>query len=190
MHMYMYTCMLHVYTCTCIYLLVQVYGMCISCVRCMLFVFVFVLFASILSRLRVTTVGTRRGKVHTMSRDSNFTSPCLPERFTKRKVQLQQLWIVLFKHTRTHTHTHTHTYTHTHTCTHTHTHTHTHTAQHISAPSQLQQCLHGRYLSGLHNKPPSCLLPLHCKFHRSTDGPRGAAPVNEERISSHHTHYK
>ena len=42
--------------------------------------------SSILSRLRVTGTGPRRGKAQTLSRDSNFTSPCLPERFTRRQV--------------------------------------------------------------------------------------------------------
>ncbi|CAI8049641.1 hypothetical protein GBAR_LOCUS27333 [Geodia barretti] len=43
---------------------------------------------SILSRLRVTGTGPRRTKAQTLSRDMNFTSPCLPERFTRRQLSI------------------------------------------------------------------------------------------------------
>lgn len=44
---------------------------------------------SILSWLRVThNSGQKKGKSQTLTRDSNFTSPCLPERFTRRHLSI------------------------------------------------------------------------------------------------------
>ena len=58
-------------------------------------VYTWSLHSSILSRLRVTGTGPRRTKAQTLSRDMNFTSPCLPERFTRRQVSVAAMGVTL-----------------------------------------------------------------------------------------------